>query len=257
MWTIARNTLRWFWRHKLLYVFFVCGFLFAIISLVLGQLALDGGNKVTIDVFLFLMEALGMIFVLFLGSQLVYQEKKNKTLKLLLFKSSKSKFVGGKFLWFVIFLLVLLFVLFLFFVILFVSKSLGGTTMRWLSCLSVFFVYIKLVLLLSVVLFFAVAVSPLISVFAGLVVYILWHLLPFLKYYVWLGYTNVGGWTKVLVDVLYFVLPNLEQLSFKEYIFIPSIWDLYSLVVPIVVALLYIFLLLLASIAVYWWKAWR
>ncbi|NOZ43746.1 MAG: hypothetical protein GXP45_00990 [bacterium] len=112
--------------------------------------------------------------------------------------------------------------------------------------------WIKLLLLLSLVVFFSTFLSPLFNVFVSMVVYFLAHALPFLHYY----YQNLAPHaSRVLariINVLYYILPNFEQLNVKEYIF-SGYQQIHLLFVVelVVINFLYILVLLFLSILVY------
>ena len=72
MFNIALNTFREIVRNKFLYMILFFGFLFIIFSLILGQLTLWEDNKIIVDFGLSMIEIFGLIWVLFVWSQLFF-----------------------------------------------------------------------------------------------------------------------------------------------------------------------------------------
>lgn len=252
MWLIALNTYRWFRRKKIVNIFFFCSIVLFVLGSVLGGLALDESFKVMVDFSLMSIELLALILLLFYGTRLFEEERKQKTQELVhLSLKKKSSFVLWKYVWFAMVLAVFFLLMTVVFVIQYFWVG-GNMTIFWWSLLSIFFVFVKMLVLLAIVFFFSVFVSPMLSLFVGLVIYFVAHALPFLKYY----FFYMQDWSvllKHITNILYYILPQMEQLSLKEYLFSPSIanWSAMSIGVGVLVHILYILVLLFLSVSIY------
>jgi len=252
--SIAINTMRSFLRHKMFHIVFLLIFILMLLSLFVGNLALNESPKFVMDFCLFVMEFFVVIIVLFFASQLFYQERKWKTLSIVLTKISSSQYVLWKFLWFVFFLFLLFFVLTCFYIWLSWVAWLFvlGTIWRW-SLLALFLMFLKMCVLFSVVFFFSTFLSSISTIFVSLVVYFISHILSFLKFYVHNMVSHSSRFLQYFVDAVYIIFPQFDQLSLKDYLYTPVLWDLnflYFLGLSIS-NILFIFLLLFFSIIVY------
>lgn len=260
MWQIAVTTFLSFWRNRIIHIILFVSGIFIVGSVLLGQLALSESAKITIDFSLLIIEVFWLILVLFFWSTLLFYEQKQKTLSLLLLKCRRMssvilwKFFG--FSW-----VLLLYFLFLIVAYLFVSVRTHsmGPIVWWWSILSIVLIYIKLLAVLSIVLFFSSFVSPIVSFVSSLMIYVLAHLTWFLIYYMEHISQHNNIFQKIFIDWLYYILPNFEQLSIKEYLFWP-LFDLFSVeevLLMVGINFLYIFLLLFLSIRIYLMVSYR
>ncbi len=173
MWNIALNTFKEIIRNKLLYTIIVFAFLFLILSIALWKLTIGEGDKIILDFWIALIEIFWLIWVLFVGSQLVFKEIEWKTIFLILSKPiQRYEFILWKFIGFswVIFMITLLQSL-LFLVVLFVKNI----PIDILVLFALFFIFLKLLILVALVLFFSTFISPILTILVTVMVYLIAH----------------------------------------------------------------------------------
>lgn len=171
MLNIAFNTLREIIRNKFLYLILVFAFLFIVFSISLWGLTLWDNEKIIIDFWLSMIEIFWIIWVLFVGSQLLFNEINGKTIFLILSKPIKrSEFILWKFFWFsAVLALIVLFQSLLFLaVLLFTWIELDRVIL-----FSLLFVLFKLEIILSLVLFFSTFMSNMLSIIVSLLMFII------------------------------------------------------------------------------------
>jgi len=200
-------------RNKFLYLIIFFAFAFIIFSLALGSLTIGEDNKIIVDFGLAMIEVFGLIWVLFVWSQLLFKEVEGKTIFLILSKPIKRyEFVLGKFagfsltIWLIILLQSILFLLVLF---------LKDIEITHLILFSLLFTFFKLEILLALVLFFSSFMSNMLTILVSLWVYVLGHWFSLLiQMFERLENTVLLTGTK-LFQLLF---PPLEALNIKDVI---------------------------------------
>lgn len=173
MLNIAKNTFKEIVRNRFLYLILFFAFVFIIFSLALGKLTIGEADKVIVDFGLGMIEIFGIIWVLFVGSQLLFKEIEGKTIFLILSKPIKRQdFILWKFFGFsgTIFLIVFLQSL-MYLGILFIS----GIPITSLILWAVLFTFLKLEILLAIVFFFSTFMSNIMTIMVSLMVYLISH----------------------------------------------------------------------------------
>lgn len=252
MFTICKVTIKEFLRNKLLYILLVVAVFLIFLSMFLSGLALSESQKIVIDFSLWVVELFGLVFTLFFGSHLIYKDLSSNTISIILSKNySKTKFIIWKFFGFAILLLLIYVILTLSFV--FVS-IVNNIDFQAVYLLTILFSYIKILVVLAFVIFFSTFVSPFLAlIFSGLI-YVLWHMMSFVKFYITNLQKPIFGlrWQKIVV-LFYYILPNFDFLSIKEYLLSPYISNITLLqsVLAVVTNLLYVSLLLIFSVLIF------
>ena len=173
MFNIALNTFREIVRNKFLYIIIFFAFIFIAFSIVLWSLTLWDSKKLIIDFGLSMIEIFGLIWILFVGSQLLFKEIEWKTIFLILSKPIKrSEFVLGKFLGFSFVNLLIIVLQSILFLLVLYFKNLEITN---LILMSLFFTFLKLELILALVLFFSSFMSNMIVILVSVLVYLSGH----------------------------------------------------------------------------------
>ena len=93
MLNIALNTFKEIIRNKYLYTIVIFWVLFIFLSLALSKLTIWDTSKITIDFWLSMIEVFWLIWVLFIWSQLLFNEIEWKTIFLILSVISYAKVV--------------------------------------------------------------------------------------------------------------------------------------------------------------------
>jgi len=170
---IILNTFKEIVRNKFLYLILFFAAVFIAFSIIIWKLTLWDDNKVIVDFWLSMIEIFGIIWVLFVWSQLLFKEIEWKTIFLILSKPIKRyEFVMGKFfgfsmtIWLIVLLQSILFLLVLFLKDIEITK---------LILFSLLFTYFKLEILLALVFFFSSFMSTILTILVSVMIYILSH----------------------------------------------------------------------------------
>ncbi len=213
MLNIALNTFKEIVRNKFLYLILFFAFVFIIFSIALWQLTIWEDNKIIVDFWLAMIEIFWLVSVLFVWSQLLFNEIEWKTIFLILSKPIKRyEFILGKFFWFswTIFLIIVLqSILFLSVLLL---KDIEITR---LISFSLLFTYLKLEILLSLVFFLSTFMSNILTILISLSVYFLSH-----SYSILLDMANRSKDVFVIKfsEILQLLFPPFEALNIKDII---------------------------------------
>ena len=211
MLNIALNTFRELKRNKILYMILFFGILLIIFSLVLASLSMWQTDKIILDFWLSMIEIFGLVSVIFIGSQLIFKEIDGKTIYLILSKPIKRyEFIIGKFLGFALILAAIIFFQSVIFLALVWYSKANFTA---LILISIFFIYIKLLVLFAIILFLSTFISSILSIILTILVYFIshsitaiidmaGHLNSFLMY-------NIGRF-------FYIIFPPFEALNIKS-----------------------------------------
>ena len=173
MFNIALNTFKEIVRNKFLYMILFFGFIFIILSLALSKLTLGNDQKMIVDFGLAMIEIFGLIWVIFVWSQLLFKEVEWKTIFLILSKPiERYEFILWKFLgftwtiWFIVLVQSILFLWVLF---------LKSIDIDILILMSLIYTFLKLEMLLALVFFFSTFVSNIVTVIVTIMIYFASH----------------------------------------------------------------------------------
>ena len=173
MFNIAINTFREIVRNKFLYLIIFFAFAFIVFSFSIWSLTIGDDEKVIVDFGLAMIEIFGLIWVLFVWSQLLFKEVEGKTIFLILSKPiERYEFVLGKFFWFSFTILLIVLLQSILFLWVLLIKWIDITNLIGFSLLFTFF---KLEILLALVLFFSSFMSNMLTILVALGVYVLGH----------------------------------------------------------------------------------
>lgn len=217
---IAKITIKEFIRLKVLYIGIIVWIIFLFLSYLLSQLTLNQGNKVIVDFNLSVIEIFALILTLFLWAWILYNEFTKKTILIILSRlKNKYEFILGKFLGFSFILFVIYFILFIWFLL---SLYFHGLEFKIYYLQALFLSYLKILVVLSMVLFFSTFVWPFLALLTTLVLYIVSHASSFMYFYTNNDPSN-QFWPimKISSKIIYYVLPNFQDLSMKEYFLSP------------------------------------
>lgn len=215
MLNIIINTFKEIVRNKFLYLIVFFAFVFIVFSMLLWKLTIWDDHKVIVDFGLAMIEIFWLIWVLFVGSQLLFKEIDWKTIFLILSKPIRRyEFILWKFLWFsaTIFLIVLLQSI-LFLIVLFI-KDIEITKLILFALLFTFF---KLEIFLSLVFFFSTFMSNIITVISAILLYFVSHSFTLI---IDLAKTTKNIYIEYLTQGVQLLFPPFEALNIKD-----SIWS--------------------------------
>jgi ABC-type transport system involved in multi-copper enzyme maturation permease subunit len=207
---VALNTFKEAIRDRILYLLLFFAVVSLILSKLLSLLTVGDKTKIIMDVGLSSISIFGVLMAILMGTGLVYKEIDKKTVYTLLSKPiNRNQFILGKFLGLIITLFIMLSVMTAIFIIIILLHS---GTISWKFFASLGFVFLELCLITSVALFFSCFSTPILSSIFSLSFYLIGHLS-------WGMETLIKkinpGITKTLIQVLYTLLPDLENFNFR------------------------------------------
>jgi len=216
MLNIALNTFRELKRNKILYMILFFWILLIVFSIALASLSLWQTEKIILDFGLAMVEVFGLVSVIFIWSQLIFNEIDGKTIYLILSKPiSRFEFILWKFLGFA---LILAFIIFfqtiIFLSIVFYTK----TQFDPLIVYSIIFIYLKLLILFAIILFFSTFVSSILAIVLTIIVYIISHWITSI---IDMAVRSKNYIMLIFWKVLYVLFPNFEALNIKNVILSP------------------------------------
>ncbi|RKZ21320.1 hypothetical protein DRQ16_03760 [bacterium] len=244
IWAIAFNTWLESVRDKVLLVLGVFGFFLLAASRIFIPIGAGEGGKIICDFGLAFIEIISILVVVFIGTRIVFEEIERKSIYLVLTKPVKRwEFILGKYTSQVMLVGFLQFLLFVFFSIFLKLYTLFPVTEIWKAF---YFFFFEACLVIAVAMFFSSFTTPISSGFFTLFFYFIGHATAFLKEFG--EFLKIPSF-KILMNVLYYVLPNFSIFNIKgELVYrIPTDPLLYPLAFSY--SLLYSTVLLLISIA--------
>ena len=225
---IASNTFKETIRDRVLYLLLFFAASTIIFSRILALLTVGDRIKVIKDVGLASLSLFGALMAIVMGTGLVYKEIDKKTIYTLISKPiHRFQFLLGKFigLSFTLFLMLVLMS-----VILIALVFLHTLKVEWNLLAAIFLIYLELSLVTSVAILFSCFSTPILSSIFSLSFYLIGHLSWGLKTII---QKIEPGAQKLLVQGLYFLLPDLEKFNIKtevvHYLPLPSQFFLYSI----------------------------
>ncbi len=247
IWAVAHNVFRETIRDRILYFILVFFLIMAGAVLLLPEISNAAHAKITLDLGLALINFIGLIVAIFIGTGLVNKEIEKRTVFVLVAKPlSRAEFIIGKHLGLVALLsvLVLGMTLIFFGLALTQQQDLPLISMSW----AVIFVVLELSLVVAAALMFGVFTSTLLAILYTIGIYITGH---FSRALLELGQSMEGGLLKPVLEFLYLILPDLERLNLKNdavYGQLPSISELAT---HATYSVIYTVMLLLITILVF------
>lgn len=235
MYILALNAFREIIRGRFfsLIVFFVlveiCGLLF------LNALSLGQAEYIVVDMGLSFIELSGVFMILFFGNRLLAREFEEKTIYLTLSRPvSRGSIIFGKFLGFSANMLILVLVLSLVLIALMVFC---GVSISGIFLLSLFGIFLKILILTAVALFFAIFLSSGMATFATLAVYIVAHsgyaLLEF-------ALTHKNEAMLAMGRAILAIFPNFQSINFKNMVHLSSFPSVSHTATSILLSLCYL-----------------
>ncbi len=173
MFNIAINTFREIVRNRFLYLILFFAAIFIFFSILLWKLTIGDDQKVIVDFWLAMIEIFGLVWVLFVWSQLLFKEVEWKTIFLILSKPIRRyEFILWKFIWFTWTILLITFLQSLLFITVLFLKWIS---IDYLIVWSLVFTFFKLEILLALVFFLSTFMSNILTILVALMVYFLSH----------------------------------------------------------------------------------
>lgn len=243
---IVLNTFKEAVRDRILYVLLIFALVMLIGSTILVTLSVGGEAKILKDLGLACISLFGTLIATFLGIGLISKEIEKRTVYTVLSKPiHRYQFILGKYLGLVLTLLVNVSAM---------TLSLIGLVYLWEGMSSpgllfaMVFIFLELLLITASALLFSTFSSPTLSAIFTLCLFVVGHLSADLRLFA----TRFGGTiTKFSAETLYYLLPNLSRLNFKDQAVHGVEIDGSIATLSFLYAVLYIAMLILAAMAVF------
>ncbi len=239
---IAKNTYKEAVRSKLFLLLTLFSIAFILFSKVVSLLVISSGEKIIIDLGFAIIEIFAVLLSILISVNLFYKERDKRTIFNILSKPiSREEFIIGKFLG----LSFTLFVSILILGIVFIGYSLivlGKLSLYVFPQLFLFFMEGEI--LISFSLLFTSVSTPILSSIFSAGIYIVGNFSSnFLLYYE----AKVKGLAKLLVNIVYYILPNFSILNYKNQLVYTKGMDLGNFVNASVYGIDYALLILVLS----------
>jgi len=207
---IALNTFKEAIRDRILYLLLFFAALSILVSRVLALLTVGDRAKVIKDVGLASISFFGALMAILIGTGLVYKEIEKRTIFTLISKPMRRhEFLLGKFFGLVLTLLVMLVLMSVIFLALVFFHT---STVEWKLLLAILYIFIELILITAVAILFSSFSTPILSSLFSLCFYLIGH-------FSWSLETLIkkipAGLLRVLAQIVYTILPDLENFNFK------------------------------------------
>jgi Cu-processing system permease protein len=207
---IALNTFRETLRDKILYNLVFFGLLLIGSSTLLSTLTMGEQAKIIQDLGLASIELFGVFIAIFVGIGLVSKEIEGRTIYSIISKPiPRYRFLLGKYSGLALTLLVNIAIMATGFFLTLVVSGVGWDP-PLLKAISLIFV--ELLVITAVAIMFSTFTTPTLSATFTLAIYVIGHLTDDLRV---LGGKLQNNLTKVVLDGLYYMLPNLDYFNVK------------------------------------------
>lgn len=207
---IALNTFKEAVRDRILYLLLFFAALSILVSRILALLTVGDRAKIIKDVGLASISFFGALMAILIGTGLVYKEIEKRTIFTLISKPMRRhEFLLGKFFGLVLTLLVMLALMSVIFLALVFFHTFS---VEWKMLLAILYIFIELILITAVAILFSSFSTPILSSLFSLCFYLIGH-------FSWSLETLIkkipAGILKVMAQIVYTILPDLENFNFK------------------------------------------
>jgi len=247
--SIARNTFREAVRDRVLYNLVLFVLLLTGAAVFIGELSGGQERKIIIDLGLSAMLLFGVFIAIFVGVGLVYKEIEKRTVYAIFAKPvGRGEFLVGKYLGLCLTLLVNVIVMGAGVSLALVYVSRGWDPLALSIWPAILLIYVELMILTGVALLFSCFSSPALSALLTFFVFIIGHVSADLKS---LANSMGGIAARWLFRSLYYLLPNLANLSFITPAAHGQMPDAARVGAAIIYALIYIAVILAAATLIF------
>ncbi|ULA69827.1 MAG: Putative ABC transport system, permease component [Nitrospira sp.] len=207
---IALNAFRESLRDKILYNLVLFAGLLIGLSVLLADLSITEHHKVIADMGLAAINLIGVIIAIFVGISLVNKEIERRTIYTIMARPiSRTFFILGKYLGLALTLFVNMTIMMAVFL---ATLWLYHVPIEQSLFQAVELIFVEILVVTAIALFFSTFTSTTLSAIFTLGLYIIGHLTADLRSVVANG---ESGGVKAVVDLLYYLCPNLEMLNIK------------------------------------------
>ncbi len=246
---IALNTFRESVRDRVLYNLILFVLLLVCASVFISELSINQETKFIATLGLSSMLVFGALIAIFIGVGLVYKEIDKRTIYNLLSKPvHRHEFIVGKYFGLCMTLLVNTAVMTLGTELALVYVNQGLVPLQLSVLSAAYLIYLELALLVAVALMFSTFSTPMLAALYTFAVYVIGHFSADLKLAAELSESTV---VRGVLTVLYYVVPNLSNFGFITEASHGQVVPLRMAVSATVYAIVYISILLSASVLIF------
>ena len=246
---IARNAFREAVRDRVLYNLVLFVLMLTAAAIFIGELSGGQERKIIVDLGLSAMLLFGVFIAIFVGVGLVYKEIERRTVYAIFAKPvGRGEFLVGKYLGLCLTLLVNVVIMGagVSLALIYVSRGWDPLALRlWPAVL---LIYVELMIVTGVALLFSSFSSPALAALLTFLVFIIGHFSADLKQ---LSVSMPGAIARGLFSGLYYLLPNLANLSFITPAAHGHVPQLANLIATVLYALLYIAVILASTTLIF------
>lgn len=207
---IAANTFKEAIRDRILYLLLFFAAASIIFSRLLAFLTVGDRVKIIMDVGLASLSLFGALMAILMGTGLVYKEIDKKTIYTLLAKPiHRYQFLLGKYIGLIVTLFIMLLSMSVIFLILVFFHTFK---IEWSLLVAIIYIFVEVCLITAVALFFSCFSTPILSSIFSLSFYLIGHLSWALETLIKKMNPGLG---KILAQIFYTFLPDLENFNFK------------------------------------------
>lgn len=247
--TIARHTLKESVRERVLYNLVVFALLMFGAAILVGSISVGIEQIVIVNLGLSSISIFGLLMAIFIGITLVWKEIDKRTIFSILAKPvRRSEFILGKFTGLMLTLGINTGVMTLGFylALLYAKRTLDISDLVALQ--AVYFIFLQLALVVGLALFFSCISTPVLSAVFTFSLYVIGNLLSDIR---WFGQETGSPLVMSFTAVIYYLLPNFGNFNVISLTAHGQRVPEYLLISNSLYALLYIAILLSASILVF------
>jgi len=247
--SIARNTFREAVRDRVLYNLVLFVLLLTAAAIFVGELSGGQERKIIVDLGLSAILVFGVFIAIFVGVGLVYKEIERRTVYAIFSKPvGRGEFLIGKYLGLCLTLLVNVLVMGAGVSLALIYVSRGWDPLALSIWPAILLIYVELMILTGVALLFSSFSSPALSALLTFFVFIIGHFSADLKS---LANSMGCGVARWLFAALYYLLPNLANLSFITPAAHGQLPPISQVAVVILYSLVYIVIILAAATMIF------
>jgi ABC-type transport system involved in multi-copper enzyme maturation permease subunit len=247
--TIAGNTFREAVRDRVLYNLVLFVLILTAAAVFIGELSGGQERKIIVDLGLSAMLLFGVFIAIFVGVGLVYKEIERRTVYAIFSKPvGRGEFLVGKYLGLCLTLLVNVLVMGAGVSLALIYVNRGWNPLALTIWPAILLIYVELMVLTGVALLFSSFSSPALSALLTFFVFIIGHFSGDLKS---LAGSMGGSAARWLFTGLYYVLPNLANLSFITPAAHGQLPDTGHASVTVLYSLIYIVVILAAATMIF------
>lgn len=246
---IALNTFRESVRDRVLYNLVLFVLILVGASIFISELSVNQETKFIATLGLSSMLVFGALIAIFIGVGLVYKEIDRRTIYYLLSKPvHRHEFIIGKYFGLCLTLLVNSAVMLIAIELALMYVNRSFTPLQWPVLIAGLFIYLELALLVAIALMFSSFSTPMLAALFTFALYVIGHFSADLKLAAGLSQSSA---VRLVLNIAYYLIPNLKNFNFITQASHSEVVEAARAVWAIIYALVYISILLSASVLIF------